>query len=64
MHETVIDAHEMSNEVGENNEAAITYADTEDNQSELPEKSKAPIDEMNDKQSFILNSRHLTLVAF
>jgi hypothetical protein len=49
MHETVIDAQEMSKEVGENNEPAITYADAEDNQSELPEKSEAPIDEMNDR---------------
>ena len=49
MHETVIDAQEMSKEVGENNEPAITYADTQDNQSELPEKSEAPIDEMDDR---------------
>ena len=28
MHETVIDAQEMSKEVGENNEPSITHADT------------------------------------
>ena len=49
MDETVIDAHEMPGDVGENNEPAITHADTDDNQSELPDKSEAPIDEMNDR---------------
>ena len=49
MHETVIDAQEISKEVGENNEPSITHADTADNQSELPEKSEAPIDEINDR---------------
>ena len=47
MHEAVTDAQETSKEVGENNEPAITQADTENNQSELPEKSEAPIDEMH-----------------
>jgi hypothetical protein len=49
MDETIIDAKETSKEVGENDEPAISHAKTEDDQSELPEKSEAPIDEMNDR---------------